>query len=317
MMLPKTIVLAINIHGGSDSIDLLNSPNKKTYPVTKVPQQIKKFIKIDGVPWGNDIVICSNEVGQYIKIIKDELYSIHFANANANTTLSIPIDNFVEKTTREIKSLCFNRYKSKKNFNLYKTKSEDINDYDKVKQYSNYLQCIRTKNIYKINNFLSDEFVVDKVFCYEKKKYSNKVNQYVGKIDVLNIGFDHIDLFDLMESLGLCKPYQSDGLEIKLSEMLEFLVTQQVENIIMFDFTCASLFPEEIFTPRDIRRFRREIYYGLSRKRPIENKPVENKPVENKLNYIESNNLESNNLESGNKKIKISETLFLSDLTFF
>ena len=282
--LPKTIILAVNVHGGSDSIDCINQIDKEefsTYPVTKIPSKIKNLIKIDAVPWGNDIIIDSNELNKFLKIIRDELLKIYLEDVNLNR-----LEYFVEKAVEKIKNFYYNKYQSKKKFLKYKSDGEDINDYINVIEEPTFSRCLMNKDICRINKMIGGELMVNKIFCYEKKDWYMNRRAYFKKISILNFGLE-LDLFDLMENEGLCAKYQMDGLEIELNKLLEFLETKQVENIVMFDFSCSSLLPDDKFTPRDIRRFRREIYFGLNNKR-----------------YLDNDLNDLNNSNKSNKKIK-------------
>jgi hypothetical protein len=267
MNLPKTIVIAVNVHGGTDSVD-------NSFPAIRVPSKIKKLFKIDAVQWGNEIILNGCEHVSYLQTIKNELYKYHFEQNSSNCSNSFNptnLESFVKQVVGKIKSNCFNKYQSKKNFNKHKTIGEEEKNYISVIKDKNYLKCVMSKNIYKINNLVGDEFTVNKIFCYDEEDIGVDALKYFNKISVLNVGYECVDLFDLMIKEGICVNYGTNGYETELKSLLEFLVSKQVENIVMFDFTCSSLLPHESFNNRHIRRFRREIYHGLNKKRTFEN----------------------------------------------
>ena len=119
----------------------------------------------------------------------------------------------------------------------------------------NYLRCIETKNIYKQKIYESGNNIVNKFFAYELLDISNKHKN----IQIINKGFDNIDLFDLVK-----KDKYFDGYETITENILNFLSNKGVKNIVIYDFTCYSFLPNNKISDRMVRSFRKEINNKLN-----------------------------------------------------
>ena len=240
MEFPKIIVLTINTHGGIDCIKDNSNHNNYTYPIISIPNGIKKLTIIDSVPFGIDINIENNDIEDYIRIIRENFY---WNYTKIDRIPFLKINKIIDKTINYIKNKTINNYKNYKNYkNIEKP----------------FLRCLESKNIYKINQYSHDDKIVNKSFCYEIKDITHKFN----KIQIINTEFGNIDLFDLLN-----KEKYFDGYETTLENILNFLSSKGVENILIFDFTCYSFLPYDKISERTIRNFRREINLKLNNKR--------------------------------------------------
>jgi hypothetical protein len=236
MKFPKIIVLTINTHGGIYCIKDTTSDKNYIYPIITIPNGIKKLTIIDSVPFGININIENNDIEDYIRIIRENFY---WNYTKIDKIPFLKINKIIDKTINYIKNKTINNSKNYKNIE------------------KPFLRCLESKNIYKINKYSYDDKIVNKSFCYEIKDITHKFN----KIQIINTEFSNIDLFDLLN-----KEKYFDGYETTLENILNFLSSKGVENILIFDFTCNSVSNNEI-SERTIRNFRREINEKLNNKR--------------------------------------------------
>jgi hypothetical protein len=230
MKLPSTILISINTHGGIDStIDTLSG--ERTLPIITIPYKLDTVIKIDSVPLGFSNYIQECETEKFINIIKNNLKN----------------NICIEKCCDDIETLV--NISNKIIFECKKMYKEKIKKNPKNIFYKN----IQHDKTYKIKYFNSMDKIINKVFCYA----NDEKNEYIKNISILNKGYENIDLFELLHKNKLCKNYK-DGLEITLEKILNFFAENNVKKVIIYDFSCFRILPEEIFTQRYLRRLRRD-----------------------------------------------------------
>lgn len=241
MNFPSTIVLSINVHGGYDSI-IDESTGERKLPIIKIPDELDTFIKIDSVPIGYENYINEKETDDYMNIIKYQLKNIgDVAKCCQNTRILEYISKYII-------------YKCKKIYKAEKDKNPDDEFYKQI--YYN--------KMYHIKKFNSMDKIINKKFCYSRYEK----NKLIKNISILNDGYEDVDLFEILNKNWLCNEYRG-GLETGLGRMLNFLVQQGVKKVIMFDFTCFNVLPEKEFTPRHLRKLRRE-ELQMNKKRSFE-----------------------------------------------
>jgi hypothetical protein len=241
MNFPSTIVLSINVHGGFDSI-VDGITGEKKLPIIKIPDELDTFIKIDSVPIGYENYVNEKEIENYINIIKYQLKSNYYIEKCCNKRI------ILEQITTNI----INKYK--KTFKVYTKKYPD----------DEFYKHIYFNKMYQIKKFNRMDKIINKSFCYSK----DEKNKLIKNISILNKGYEYDDLFEILNKNCLCNRYEG-GLEISLYGILNFLVQQGVKKVIMFDFTCFNVLPEKEFTPRHLRKIRRE-ELKMNKKRSFE-----------------------------------------------
>ena len=119
MIFSKTLVIAINTHGGIDSVDTNDNFDCKTYPITKIPSNIESFIKIDSVPLGIVNIINEDELNMYNNLINK-----YFGKTNFCLDLMSynEINDNLIKITNQLKLSC-------KNIHSKKLKKRKYSDY--------------------------------------------------------------------------------------------------------------------------------------------------------------------------------------------
>ena len=240
MEFPKIIVLTINTHGGIDCTKDNTIDKNYIYPIISIPNGIKKLTIIESVPFGIDINIADNDIVDYISTIKENFY---WNYSKIDRIPFVKINKIIDKTLNYLKNKTIINLKNNKNIE------------------KPFLRCLESKNIYKMNEYSHDDKIVNKTFCYEIKDITYKFN----KIQIINTEFSNIDLFDLLN-----KEKYFDGYETTLENILNFLSSKGVENILIFDFTCNSFVPDNEISERMIRNFRREINQKLNNKRKFD-----------------------------------------------
>jgi hypothetical protein len=238
---PKTIVLTINTHGGIDCIKSDNNNNLELtykYPIIKVPTNIKNLIIIDSVPFGVDNNINNSGIKKNIDLVTKIYYKEH---SNINNLSLNQINVINEKIIEQIK-----------NDTICNTKYKKIDD-------KNFLRCVKLKNIYQQKKYKPDDKIVNKTLCYEIKDISNKYKN----IQIINKELNNIDLFDLVK-----KKKYFDGYETTLENIINFFSNKDVENIIIYDFSCYTFLADnkmnDEISERTVRYFRNEINNKLN-----------------------------------------------------
>lgn len=234
MVFPKTIILAINTHGGifCDEKKLENNmiPNYE-YPTFDVPNNIKKLVIVNSVPYGISIDISFQEIEDYNNSISN---NFNQNNIDINKINNKSIDKIIDQTIIDIKNKTFSYIRNNSNVN------------------EKYLKSIKSNNIYKKSEFNSGNEIVNKMFSYK----INENNYDLKNIKIINKEFYNIDLFDLIDkNINQNK----NAYNTSLKNILNFLSNQNVENIIIFDFSCYKFLPSDKISQRMIRNFRREI----------------------------------------------------------
>jgi hypothetical protein len=240
MEFPKTIIITINTHGGIDCIKEKSNDNNYLYPIITVPDSIKKLTIIDSVPFGIDIYIDDDEIINYTNVITDNFYQKYNVIDDIDP---VQINKIIDNTVNYIKNKTIDKYKKNKNID---------------KEYS---RCLQSKNIYENKYFYPNDKIVNKIFCYEM---IDKTNSY-NNIQIINNKLNHIDLFDLVK-----KKKYFDGYETTLENILHFLSSKCVENVIIYDFSCYTFVHNDKISDRTIRNFRREINHKLNNKRKFD-----------------------------------------------
>lgn len=240
MNLPSPIVLSINTHGGYDStIDAQSG--MRIIPTIKIPKKINTLIKVDSVPIGYGNPVDEKDIKKFMNIIKQQL-KINVENV-ANVANADDIDvshsniKILEKISKNIIHECkkMGQIKNKKKPNVRFSKN------------------IYYNKMYQIKKFNSMDKIMNKIFCYSK----DEKNILIKNISILNEGYENVELFEILDKNFLCDKYE-DGLQISLKNILIFLAKQNVKKVIIYDFTCFGIVPEEVFTPRHLRKIRRE-----------------------------------------------------------
>ena len=150
---------------------------------------------------------------------------------------------------------------------------EELDEYvNKSKDYLHYFF-----NSFRVSTFLPGDTVIDKLYSRENEEVPRSRRQWVIRI---------INMPGTLDLITLLRPQTRRGEPIiYLSEIINYLQSNGVEEVILFDFSC-SYFTNEMFNsidPRSIRYKRKNLitssikYGGKTKKNHYRKKKSKNK----------------------------------------
>lgn len=239
MSIPKTIIIGVNMHG-----EIHLQDNGELYKEI-VPENMNLTL-ISGVALGIPFVSTFENYENISAKVSKRINRIKNWNKLTKSqiqVLSESLKNLLvqtnKKETRDILKLHQHLY-SKGNTNPI---------YQKFSHYHD--------NAFTIKKYNSNEIFTDKLFLkFSKGEALNPNNVpeiYFNKIVIYNLEGTP-DIFQFLESVGL------NIEEIRLSEMITFLVNIGVENLIVVDLSCSVFRGDtDYLTERNIRYLRRQM----------------------------------------------------------
>jgi len=246
-MLPRTVILGINLHG---EIPL----NEQGLPYTK-NLEIQNLIQLNSVACGVPNVSTFETYDKLSELVADfvDEEPLHWdenINKEELKEYSTKIQDILTENNKEEKSDIERQYK--------KLKTSDQPDL--AKSFGSYVHT--SDKAYKITSFVQGDIISDKIFYKftpeELEQYDldeeTVENAYFNKIFVYNTE-DKINIFELLQAIG------HELSEISLFNLIELLQGMEVENIILIDLSCAVFknFNKEMIDERHERYLRREM----------------------------------------------------------
>jgi hypothetical protein len=279
----KTIILCITTHGG-----ILQEP----------PENIRLFTVPEGMTIkrasistpGECNLLSSDDANDYIKLIynnKNDLIS------NNDILQNETIENLVDiiKNANYEGPIQYAKDKVKELRQASKRMRLNTEHKDTLNTFSRYLNNLNKSFTIKI--FDSGTELYNKMFTrFNEDKINND-----WSIQIINIK----GMPDLLSYLKL-QTRRGESI-ITLGEIINFLKSKGVENIVIFDFSCSNLMDNErneLMDERAIRRYRRDIFnmnYGGKKNR--KSKRLK-KNLKNKRKTIKRKNKTIKNKKGGN-----------------
>lgn len=243
-MLPKTLILGINLHGEIP----LNSDEQ----VFREPLKIDNLITLNAVECGVPNVSTIN-ITSVLSSYIDKFIHEHSLDWLERDYTQGELINYITGINEIILE------------NIEETNKDIINKYIKSKNedYSSYVNNLDKSN--KITPYIKDDIIYNKLFSkvtpdeinnyhhITGEIYTDNELKYFNKIYIYNSN-NFNDIFELLDMVG----YKFES--ITLFELIEFVLELGVKNIIMIDFSCSVFTKDgEYLDERSVRTLRREI----------------------------------------------------------
>jgi hypothetical protein len=169
-----------------------------------------------------------------------------------NITLPDDIDKFINNIVEELKNpdeykklvnepvvylkLLADLYKSIEEETVKETINDKNPDYDPKIRDDYYYH--RNKS-YNVTQYKTNEPIINKMYFRNNKTELN-TSAWDYQISVLNV----VGVPDLLREIKRIRTYQDTESSITLKEIVDFLKTKGVENIVLLDFSCSNFEPE-------------------------------------------------------------------------
>jgi hypothetical protein len=247
MDVPKTVIIGINMHG--------EIPLKENGYVMEgtVPEKMTITIINAVVPGVPNISTLEN----YENLTETVSKNISSSENNWDSMSLSQIEELSEKIKSEL--IKENESQSKEIIKQHKRlnskKTTDVNFQRYAHSYD---------NAFKITTYNENDSIPDKLYYKfgdgEVLNPENITEQYFNQIVIYNLKGEP-DIFDLLESVGM----EID--EITTIQLIEFLQSLGVENLIIIDLSCSTFKSGEFsISDRRIRYMRRTLAKGINKK---------------------------------------------------
>ncbi len=242
---PKRLIIANFTHG---TIMVNKDGTEKTFVV---PPNIKIKRAWASVPGACNFVSYDTNAlfANYIENSKERLETIPFESVDAE--FNVFLSKFKEADKKETLKQMSNIVKEKNNI----LELGDEEDIDTLKKATDYVHNF--DKFFQLTTYLPGDVVVDKLFTRTNPEVINKTKgrEWVMlMINMQGIGNDLITLMRQQTRFGTR--------DIYLSEIIEYLISEGVEEIIFFDNSCSSFMNIDetaITDDREIRARRRSL----------------------------------------------------------
>jgi hypothetical protein len=267
---PETVVLAIMTHGGYDIDENREIVEFKFNEVTRNKDATLRTITASspGVTFYHDEEMNST----YIEIIQSTLDE-HYLDSEShdNELKQIKLDIVTDEISEKLKRLDNSRLKmyerTARMDKKHKTESEE-----EIKEMSDFA-------IYQKNKaFWKKKYKNDRTTRIPNKEFTIKLprvltdegDYYYNKINIVNVP----GVPNLMDALDLNVRHTKNSHRLFMSDMLDYLYSNGVNNIILVDFSCSNIgYPKDNVSEREIRLLRRRSNAGLGKKSQKRRKP--------------------------------------------
>jgi hypothetical protein len=238
----KTIILSFTTHGGiiqesSEDVELFSVPEGMTIKRVSISTP------------GECNLLSSDDADDYINLIYDHKNDLISDN---DLLQNKTIENLVDiiKNANYEGPIQYVKDKVKELRQASKRIRLDTEHKDTLNTYTRYLNNLNKS--FTIKKFDSGTEIYNKMFT----RWNEDKTKYDWSIQVINIQ----GLPDLLSYLKL-QTRRGESV-ITLKEIIYFLKSKGVENIIIFDFSCSNLMDNErneLIDERAVRRYRRDI----------------------------------------------------------
>jgi len=273
---PKTVIIAVTIHGGYDV-----NEDKEELDYFSLPKGVT-LRTITAAPVGVSYISCRTVDVELIQRIiegKDEI------NKLLNQVSDLEFQKVLDYMTNMIASSFHKEEKGRienlaKKLKATKTKKRKINSYDKaVTDFS----VFHSDKIYQTQMYDDTVEVPKKGFQIKYKDILNRRSKNDSEIKILNMPHAPNLADETWFSLDKYKwhhPEEGILANIELENVVKYLSKHGAENIIMLDFSCSNL-PDKI-SDRSTRRIRRK--FTEKRKLSIKSKSPSSSSKKTKRN---------------------------------
>ena len=241
---PKRLIIANFTHG---SITIQEDGTEKTFVVPPNMKIKRAWASVPGVC--NFITSETNALfTNYIENSKKRLETIPFESVDAE--FNVFLSKFKEADKKDTLKELTDMVKSKKDI----LKSGDESQIDTLMEAERYINNF--DKFFQLTTYLPGDVVVDKLFSRINAEAINKTKGREWVMLMINMSGIGNDLLTLM-----IKQTRFGRNKIYLSQIIEYLQSEGVEEIIFFDNSCSTFMDEEEneFGDREIRARRRSI----------------------------------------------------------
>jgi hypothetical protein len=241
---PKRLIIANFTHG---SITIQEDGTEKTFVVPPNMKIKRAWASVPGVC--NFITSETNALfTNYIENSKKRLETIPFESVDAE--FNVFLSKFKEADKKDTLKELTDMVKSKKDI----LKSGDESQIDTLMEAERYINNF--DKFFQLTTYLPGDVVVDKLFSRTNAEAINKTKGREWVMLMINMSGIGNDLLTLM-----IKQTRFGRNKIYLSQIIEYLQSEGVEEIIFFDNSCSTFMDEEEneFGDREIRARRRSI----------------------------------------------------------
>ena len=241
---PKRLIIANFSHG---SITIQEDGTEKTFVVPPNMKIKRAWASVPGVC--NFITSETNALfTNYIENSKKRLETIPFESVDAE--FNVFLSKFKEADKKDTLKELTDMVKSKKDI----LKSGDESQIDTLMEAERYINNF--DKFFQLTTYLPGDVVVDKLFTRTNPEVKNKTKGREWVMLMINMSGIGNDLLTLM-----IKQTRFGNNKIYLSQIIEYLQSEGVEEIIFFDNSCSTFMDEEDneFNDREIRARRRSL----------------------------------------------------------
>ena len=241
---PKRLIIANFSHG---SITIQEDGTEKTFVVPPNMKIKRAWASVPGVC--NFITSETNALfTNYIENSRKRLETIPFDSVDAE--FNVFLSKFKEADKKDTLKELTDMVKSKKDI----LKSGDESQIDTLMEAERYINNF--DKFFQITTYLPGDVVVDKLFSRTNAEAINKTKGREWVMLMINMSGIGNDLLTLM-----IKQTRFGNNKIYLSQIIEYLQSEGVEEIIFFDNSCSTFMDEEDneFNDREIRARRRSL----------------------------------------------------------
>jgi len=258
---PETVVLAIMTHGGYDIDKNRDIVEFNFNEVTRNKDATLRTIiaSSPGVTFYHDEEMNPT----YIEIIQSE-FDEHYSDSDDNVSKQVKLDYITDEISKKLKRLDDFRLKMyEKTVRMdkkHKTESEE-----EIKEMSDFA-------IYQKNKaFWKKKYKNDRITLIPNKEFTIKLPQiltdeddyFYNKINIVNLS----GIPNLMDAPDLNVRHTKKSHRLFMSDMLDYLYSNGVNNIIIVDFSCSNIgYPKDNVSERETRLLRRRSNAGLGKK---------------------------------------------------
>jgi len=240
MNYPETALIVITSHG---EIPITKDPiNKETIPYTFIiPNEISTITKLSVVAPGVCNITNTEDIDNFVKTIMHKIKD----PKEYNLLLADPINylNFLAQFNQEIEKEVVMQ-----TINVKNTKQDD---YDPT-VHDEYVYHLNQR--YNITQYKSGDEMLNKVYMRNNKTEQNR-SEWDHLMTIINVE-GKPDLFTEING----RSFQDKNSELVFSNVVGFLKTRGVKNIILIDLSCSVFESEATISKRDERGIRRGIF---------------------------------------------------------
>lgn len=241
---PKRLIIANFSHG---SITIQEDGTEKTFVVPPNMKIKRAWASVPGVC--NFITSETNALfTNYIENSKKRLETIPFESVDAE--FNVFLSKFKEADKKDTLKELTDMVKSKKDI----LELGDESQIDTLMEAERYINNF--DKFFQLTTYLPGDVVVDKKFSRTNAEAMNKTKGREWVMLMINMSGIGNDLLTLM-----IKQTRFGANKIYLSQIIEYLQSEGVEEIIFFDNSCSTFMDEEDneFNDREIRARRRSL----------------------------------------------------------